>query len=169
MNVEVGLKEERWDVLALGNSGVAGDLHRHCSDPCLPLMRLFPSLPPCPPLPSPPSPLWPLSPEFGGSFAESGVAVSLLPGSDPHCHVSPEQQQSVPRIFQKPSEGIPAQGAACFPLHRRPHAVPLHKGEDLRGGEGCRGPSRHWSWPGFPGQHLSTWLSAAVKVRAVAP
>ena len=96
--------------VALGKSGLVEDLHRHCPGPWLPQMMLLPCF-------LPPTPLWPLSPEFHGSFSESGVAVSLLPGSDPHCHVSAQQQQSVPRIFQKPSEGIPAQGTACLSLH----------------------------------------------------
>lgn len=60
----------------LGNSGLGEGIAQTLPRPrgsCLPFL---------------PPPSLALITEFGGSFAESGVAVSLLPCSDPHCHVS---------------------------------------------------------------------------------
>lgn len=58
-------------------------------------------------------------------------AVPVLPGPGSHCHVPTQQQQSVPRIQQEPSAGVPQEGTDGLPVHRRPHAVPLHQGARL--------------------------------------
>lgn len=60
---------------------------------------------------------------------ESCAAVPVLPGPGPHRHVSSEQQQPVPGVLQKPSQGVPPERPVCVPVHRRPHAVPLHQGQ----------------------------------------
>lgn len=44
-------------------------------------------------------------------------AVSVLPDSGPHCHVPTQQQQSVPRVQQEPSAGVPQEGADGLSVH----------------------------------------------------
>lgn len=39
--------------------------------------------------------------------SESCAAVPLLPGPDPHRHVSSEQQQPVPGVLQEPTKRVP--------------------------------------------------------------
>lgn len=63
-----------------------------------------------------------------GPSPEPCPAVPVLPDPDPHCHVSSEQQQSVLRIRQEPTARVPPERLGGVPVHRRPHAVPLHKG-----------------------------------------
>ncbi|PNI79319.1 AMPD3 isoform 6, partial [Pan troglodytes] len=46
------------------------------------------------------------------------VSAFLTADNISHGLLLKKQQQFVPRIFQEPSEGIPAQGTACFSFHR---------------------------------------------------
>lgn len=60
---------------------------------------------------------------------EPCAAIPVLPGPGANCHVSSQQQQSVPGILQKSSQGVSAQRPVCFTVHRWSHAVPLHQGK----------------------------------------
>ncbi len=60
---------------------------------------------------------------------ESCPAVPVLFGPGAHCHVSSQQQQPVPGVFQESPQGVPAKGPVCVSLHRWPVTVPLHKGQ----------------------------------------
>lgn len=66
------------------------------------------------------------------SFPEPSTAVPVLSSPGPHRHVPAEQQQPVPGVLQEPPEGVLTERPASVAVHRRPHAVPLHKGQHLR-------------------------------------
>ncbi len=75
---------------------------------------------------------------FSTSSPESSVAVPVLPGPGPNRHVPTEQQQPVPRVLQEPSARVSAKRPACVSVHRWPHAVPLHQGQN------CNNEKRHF-------------------------
>lgn len=83
----------------------------------------------------------------------SCAAVSVLPGSDRHCHVPAQQQQPLPQLPSKSSAWVPVQRPHGVSVHWWPSAVSLHKG--------CK-PHHTIKYVFFPPIAVISWVRSVI-------